>query len=630
MLGLPNYCADFERQYDWVQIGNLSTEQAALAVTGRDNASVVALTATGRIIWTPDDGTAAAALRFRVNGTDGDQFQVLIYGARGADYYTLIADLTLDQGTQDWSSGHFVDVIVAAEQWVPGLRTSSKSNEIGMVYLNTAGFDRFVIISPDCTDDDISNVYVDAVRVDKKIDVASEIHSTLISVEAGTSNLESQMETQETQLTAIDSELVNIEADTTQIAAGTSNLESQMITQQTSLTAIDSELVNAATSLVAIDSELVLIDTDTTKISSQLETQETQLTAVDSELVNVAASAVAIDSELVLIEADSTKLVSQMETQEVQLTAIDSELVNVAANTDGVESQLETLESVLTTIENDNAGVLLLDSILAGTSNLESQMETLETITGTGNTSLAAIDSELVLIEADSTKLVSQMETTETSLVAIDSELVLIDTDTTKISSQLETQETQLTAVDSGIVNTAISLVACDSELVNIEADTTQIAAGTSNLESQMETTEIALTAIDSGIVNAATSLVAVDSELVNIAADAAELTNAPVAKVPVKIVETVDVVSTAQQLIVASTYARHLYLQAKKVAADNTGNVFIGLSDLDQAAAELFELIPGATYELKMPAGCKVELNNIYIDADNANDGVVGWYIPV
>ena len=181
-IGLPCYAADFERQYDWVQLGVLSTEQAALAVDGRDNASVAALTATGRLIWTPDDGTASAMLRFRVNGTENNQFQVLIYGARGADYYTLIADLTLDQGTQDWSSGHFVDVVTVTEQWVPGLRVSSKSDEIGMVHLNTAGFDRFVIISPDCTDDDISGVYVDAVRVDKKMDMAPEIYSTLISV----------------------------------------------------------------------------------------------------------------------------------------------------------------------------------------------------------------------------------------------------------------------------------------------------------------------------------------------------------------------------------------------------------------------------------------------------------------
>jgi len=108
------------------------------------------------------------------------------------------------------------------------------------------------------------------------------------------------------------------------------------------------------------------------------------------------------------------------------------------------------------------------------------------------------------------------------------------------------------------------------------------------------------------------------------------KLTSAPVEKTPVAVSQFIAVASTAEALVASETFARELYLQAKKAAGDNTGNVFIGLSTLDQGVAELFELAPGDTYRLPMPAGTKVDLNDIYIDADNANDGVVGWYIPV
>ena len=107
-------------------------------------------------------------------------------------------------------------------------------------------------------------------------------------------------------------------------------------------------------------------------------------------------------------------------------------------------------------------------------------------------------------------------------------------------------------------------------------------------------------------------------------------LTTTPVEKTPVKVVQAVAVPSTAEPLVGSETFAREVHLQAKKVAGDNTGNVFVGLSDLDQAAAELFELTPGQSMSIVMPPGTMVNVADIYVDADTADDGVVGWYIPV
>ncbi len=113
-------------------------------------------------------------------------------------------------------------------------------------------------------------------------------------------------------------------------------------------------------------------------------------------------------------------------------------------------------------------------------------------------------------------------------------------------------------------------------------------------------------------------------------AADLNELTAAPIEKLPILVSQFIAVASTAEALAAGGTNARMLMLQAKKVAGDNTGNVFIGLAALDQGVAEMFELTPGATFEIVMPAGTMVDLNDVYVDADNATDGVIGWYIPV
>ena len=106
-------------------------------------------------------------------------------------------------------------------------------------------------------------------------------------------------------------------------------------------------------------------------------------------------------------------------------------------------------------------------------------------------------------------------------------------------------------------------------------------------------------------------------------------LTSAPVEKTPIVVVKTAT--SGSQAALVASeTFARAVYLQAKKVGGDNTGNIFLGTSAVSVGDAELFELTPGATYELEMPAGTKVDINDIYIDVDTTGDGVIGWYIPI
>ena len=124
--------------------------------------------------------------------------------------------------------------------------------------------------------------------------------------------------------------------------------------------------------------------------------------------------------------------------------------------------------------------------------------------------------------------------------------------------------------------------------------------------------------------------LTAIEADTTAILADTNELTAAPVSKALTKVVKAVTTPSTAVALVASQTFCRKVELQARKVAGDNTGALFVGLSDLDQGVAELIELAAGDSWSFEAVAGTKLDLNTIYIDADNAADGVVGWYLAV
>ena len=277
---IPNYAVDYEGQYDWLQKGVLTTEQAVLGVAGRDNKAVEALASTGRVIWRPDAGTAAAVIRLRLdaNATDGNQFVLHIYAAKGADYYKRVGTITCDCGTQDWSSGHFVDVMVlSSEQWLPGIRVDSTTNEIGLIFLNVAGFDRFVFVSPDFLDDDIDEVHIDIARADLRLDKGIEIHSVLTTVEG-------DLDSVETLLGSIDSNIEDIETE--QTAQGLS-LDSAVIDLELIADHADSavdELQTIVTEQAAQGLSLDSIVVDTELIADHLDSAVDAILAMDSAL----------------------------------------------------------------------------------------------------------------------------------------------------------------------------------------------------------------------------------------------------------------------------------------------------------------------------------------------------------
>lgn len=146
----------------WINVGTLTVESSDLAVTGRDAATVEAIASTTAAKFSPPvPGPYSMLLRFRSDGSDGDDSVVQLYAASGDDHYHKLAQLTIVQGTQDTDTStiHFVDTITPAnEDALYDGEESNITNMIGQYYLRILGCDRFAAI---CTDLDTTTVYID-------------------------------------------------------------------------------------------------------------------------------------------------------------------------------------------------------------------------------------------------------------------------------------------------------------------------------------------------------------------------------------------------------------------------------------------------------------------------------------
>ena len=146
----------------WVKAGSITVEHADLGKTGRDVATVDAITATNTIKLVPrGPGPYAMLLRFRSDGADGIDDILQLYAARGNDFYHRIAQLTTVVGTGDADGdNHFIETITPAEE--DGHYDAEEQNRTddrtAHYYCRVFGNDRFIIIASDL---DSTTVYCD-------------------------------------------------------------------------------------------------------------------------------------------------------------------------------------------------------------------------------------------------------------------------------------------------------------------------------------------------------------------------------------------------------------------------------------------------------------------------------------
>lgn len=136
---------------------------ANYGVTLRATATMEALGATKIALIKPKSGIAAIELRFRSDGSDGDDSVLQLLASAGVDWYTIVAQLTITQGTQLHSTGiYFCDTIVEASgDWITDtavIQPTTPGNWISRYVLNTHGYDRFLLIASNL---DTTSIYVD-------------------------------------------------------------------------------------------------------------------------------------------------------------------------------------------------------------------------------------------------------------------------------------------------------------------------------------------------------------------------------------------------------------------------------------------------------------------------------------
>jgi len=96
-----------------------------------------------------------------------------------------------------------------------------------------------------------------------------------------------------------------------------------------------------------------------------------------------------------------------------------------------------------------------------------------------------------------------------------------------------------------------------------------------------------------------------------------------------ISVTKTVTAAGTAEQLVsVRNTWFRKFAIVAAKVTGANTGNVYIGPSDVDKTNFQYITLAPGDYWEFESPFGTVLDLSSFWIDAATSGDGITGFYV--
>lgn len=142
----------------------ITSAQAALGVTARSQADIDALAATKKIVL-DISLMPAAFLRIRSDGSEDDANVVELYIGKKGGHYFRIATLSTTQGQQPADNNtYFADGITPSnEKTAFGGQEITTTNEIGLYWLYTLGFDTLVVIASTLAS---TTVYADICRSD--------------------------------------------------------------------------------------------------------------------------------------------------------------------------------------------------------------------------------------------------------------------------------------------------------------------------------------------------------------------------------------------------------------------------------------------------------------------------------
>lgn len=101
-----------------------------------------------------------------------------------------------------------------------------------------------------------------------------------------------------------------------------------------------------------------------------------------------------------------------------------------------------------------------------------------------------------------------------------------------------------------------------------------------------------------------------------------------PFTKPLVLLEKTVTASGTAEPFVDNPVPVNYFAIMAKKATGANTGSVFIGTSTVNKTTSQQIKLNPDDKYVMELPVGVTIDLKTFFIDADNNDDGVTGYYL--
>lgn len=147
-------------------------------------------------------------------------------------------------------------------------------------------------------------------------------------------------------------------------------------------------------------------------------------------------------------------------------------------------------------------------------------------------------------------------------------------------------------------------------------ATETTLAAMASGMSQTDFATQATLSALDVKIAACNTGAVVIQSQpKTEIRPDGSSLTIVTGHK-------TIGAPGTAEPLFGAPTFAWRVDLTAK---SGNTGKVYLGAANVHKDSERGAPLLPGESYTVEGPAGSRIDLHTLFLDADVTGEGV--WF---
>ena len=433
-------------------------------------------------------------------------------------------------------------------------------------------------------------------------ELVNQLASNTDALESNTDQLASNTDQLDSNTNQLDSNTNELQSNNDQLSSNNDQLASnndQIASNTDQLDSNTNELASNTDALAALEVDVTALESQTTLLIPQLASNTDQLESNTDQLASTIDQLDSNTDALAALEVDVTALESQVTLSVAATTALE---VDVTA----LESQVTLLiPQVASNIDQLDSNTNLLDSTI---NQLDSTVNQLDSNTD----ALAALETDVTALESQTTLNVAATTSNTAALGTLEVDVTALESQTTLMVAAATSLEVDVTALESQVT-------------LNVTAEGVNTAATSSNTGKVISNTA-ALAALE-------TDVTALESQVtLGVAATtsntAALNLSATTAKTLVSAIQAVAVPSTAEALIGSQTYAISLCLQARRTAGDNTGNVFIGLSNLDQGIVEYIELQPGDYYELPIPRGAKLDLNTVYVDADVATDGVVGFYM--